>query len=129
MSDLKKKILLVEDDPALSQMYSDKLVHEGFRIVISRDGEEGLALAVSEKPDLILLDLMLPKLDGMSLLEKLRDGSLWGSQVPVIILTNLNADDKVIKQVITDKPAYYLMKANSTPQGVIDKIREILNVF
>ncbi len=123
----KRKILIVEDDQSLLQMYSDKLKQEGFNVVFARNGEEGLALSASEIPDLILLDILLPKMDGLSMLDNLRTNSEWGKNVPVIILTNLDADDQVIAKVIADKPSYYLMKANTNPQGVSEKIKEILH--
>lgn len=122
---LKKKILLVEDDIGLSEMYQKKLSLEGFDAIIARSGGEGLQLALSSKPDVILLDIMLPGLDGMTVMKRLREDP-WGKDVPIIILTNLNADDKIIKDVMEGHPAYYLMKANVDPLKVIERVHEVL---
>jgi DNA-binding response OmpR family regulator len=124
-SDKKKKILLVEDDASLSEMYQSKLSIEGFDVVIARNGGEGLQVALSTKPDLILLDIMLPGLDGMTVMKRLRDDP-WGKSVPIIILTNLNADDKILKGVMEGHPAYYLMKSTSDPASVSEKVKEVL---
>lgn len=121
----KKKILLVEDDRTLSEMYQNKFSLENFDIVVAYSGTEGLQIALNLKPDLILLDILLPGMDGMTVLKKLREDS-WGKDVPVIMLTNLNADDNILKGVVDDHPAYYLMKSNSDPQTVVEKVKEVL---
>jgi DNA-binding response OmpR family regulator len=81
-------ILIVEDDPVLSKMYTEKFKFEGFQVLTALNGEEGLRLALSEKIDVILLDLMLPRLSGTELLTKLRLDSK-GKNIKVIVLTNL----------------------------------------
>lgn len=124
---IKKKILLVEDDPTLSEMYQQKFQLEGFSIVSAHTGGEGLLVALQNKPDLILLDILLPGMDGMTVMQKLRDDP-WGKNVPIIILTNLNADDNILKGVMQDHPAYYLMKSNSDPSGVVEKVRDVLKL-
>lgn len=122
---VRKKILLVEDDPTLSEMYQQKFQLEGFDIMAARTGGEGLQVALQSKPDLILLDILLPGMDGMTVMKKLRDDP-WGKNVPIIILTNLNADDNILKRVVEDHPAYYLMKSTSDPYGVVEKVKEVL---
>ena len=90
-------ILLIEDEEMLANMYETKFKNEGFNIRKALDGETGLALALAEKPDLILLDIILPKLDGFSVLKKLKaDPKTKG--VPIILLTNLGQDEDVGKQ-------------------------------
>lgn len=123
----KKKILLVEDDPILSEMYQQKFQLDGFDIVTARSGGEGLLVALQNKPDLILLDILLPGMDGMTVMQKLRDDP-WGKNVPIIILTNLNADDNILKGVVQGHPAYYLMKSNSDPSSVVEKVKEVLKL-
>lgn len=123
----KKKILLVEDDATLSEMYQQKFRLEGFDIVAAHTGGEGFQIALSDKPDLILLDIMLPGMDGMTVMKKLRDDP-WGKDVPIIILTNLNADDNILKAVLEGHPAYYLMKSNSDPTTVVGKVRDVLKL-
>src|SRR3989344_7349024 len=89
-----RKILLVEDDPVLCKMYTEKFKFEGFEVLVARDGEEGLNLAMNNKVDLILLDIMLPRLSGLDMLEKLRQQSK-GADLRVVALTNLaEADEK-----------------------------------
>jgi DNA-binding response OmpR family regulator len=121
----KKRILLVEDDKALAEMYHNKLLLEGFAVLLAQNGADGLVMALANKPDLVLLDIMLPEMDGMTVMKKLRIDP-WGKTVPIIILTNLNADDEILKGVMEDRPAYYLMKSNADPSGVIQKVREVL---
>ncbi|MDP3941132.1 MAG: response regulator [bacterium] len=118
-------VLLVEDDLTLSKMYRDQLEHDGFEVITAPDGQEGLTKAISQKPSLVLLDIAMPKMDGMTMLTELRKDA-WGQQVPVIILTIMDPNEKMLQQVMALKPAYYLFKANSTPQDVSDKIKEIL---
>lgn len=81
-----------------------------------------------ERPDLILLDIVMPKMDGLTMMRKLRQANEWGKTVPVILLTNLNADDDKIMRAITDnEPAYYLVKSNYTITDLVEKIRERLS--
>lgn len=126
-----KKILVieeVEDDASLGNVLHDKLGLEGFRVLEAKDGEEGLEIALSEHPDLILLDIIMPKMDGMTMMKKLRETNAWGKSVPIILLTNLSADDEKINKAITDnEPAYYLVKANYTISDLVEKIKERLS--
>jgi len=119
-----KTVLIIEDDPILLAMYRDKFVISDFTVLIAVNGEEGLTKAFQNHPDLILLDLAMPKLDGMTMLKKLR-ADAWGQIVPVIILTNLNLDGKILAEIITYKPTYSLMKANTTPEDVLAKARDV----
>ncbi|HVF69805.1 MAG TPA: response regulator [Xanthomonadales bacterium] len=121
----KKKILLVEDDTALSEMYQHKFTLEGYEIMAAHSGGEGFQMALAHKPDLILLDILLPVMDGMTVMKKLRVDP-WGKNVPIIMLTNLNPDDNILKGVVEEHPAYYLMKSNSEPSDVVEKVKEVL---
>lgn len=106
----------------------DKFTREGFQVVSARDGEEGLNTALKEKPDIILLDVVMPKMDGMTMLKKLRQQNEWGKSIPVIMLTNLSADDdKIMKGITEDLPAYYLVKSNWAINDVVDKVKERLS--
>jgi len=120
------KILVVEDDQALSQVLSDKLTREGFNVVTAQNGEEGLALAIKEKPALILLDLAMPKMGGLAMMKQLRVNNEWGRKVPIIILTNLTADDQIMKDVVESEPSYYLVKSDHTIAEVVEKVKESL---
>lgn len=119
-----QKILVVEDEEALSLALKDSLVREDFDITLAKNGEEGLATALREKPDLILLDILMPKMDGMTMLMKLRQAE-GVKKTPVFLLTVLPADDKIMEGVVRDEPAYYLVKTDFTIADIIEKIRTI----
>ncbi len=121
-----KKILIIEDDAAMSLTLGDNLVHEGFEIARAKDGEEGLLLALHTKPDLILLDVLLPKMDGLALLNKLREDE-WGRSVPVIILSNLSTPANVASAIGSDVHQY-LVKVDWKMEDVIKKIQERLKI-
>ncbi len=128
MTDGAKKILIVEDEPSMLQVLSDALRAEKFDVVTASDGIEGLRQAETHHPDLILLDIVMPKMDGVSMMKKLRSESDWGKNVPIIILTNLSADDEILKSVTLSEPAYYLIKTNWTITDVIIKVKERLGM-
>lgn len=125
MPELKKKILIIEDEVALVTALADKLTAEGFVTVSAKDGLEGLAVFAKEKPDLILLDILMPEMDGMTMLRKLRETE-GGKTVPVIILTNLNPVDRLSSGAQEFDPAYFLVKTDWTLDQVVAKIREEL---
>lgn len=124
----KKRILVVEDEESMLNALSDSLNNQEFTILTARNGTEGLSAALRERPDLILLDIFMPKMDGLVVLEKLRL-DVWGRKVPVIILTNLNPNsNSVINSVLKNEPAYYLIKADVKLEGIVDKIKEVLKI-
>lgn len=124
----KQTILIVEDDLPVLNALADKLAREGFGILQAQDGEAGLALADKDHPDLILLDILLPKMDGLTMMKKLRAGSVWGKGVPIILLTNLSPDDeKINASVAESEPAYYIVKTDLSMSDLVEKIRERLN--
>jgi CheY-like chemotaxis protein len=118
------KILLVEDDRFLRELMSQKLVKMGYDLVAAVDGEEGVEQAKSEKPEIILLDIMLPGIDGFGVLTQVKaDPST--ADIPVIMLSNLGQRediDRALKLGATD----FLVKAHFTPQEIIDKIEQYL---
>ncbi len=125
---IKKTILIVDDDPTILKMLVVKLTREGFKILQAKDGEEGLVVCKNH-PDLILLDIIMPKMDGLEMMKKLRAESEWGKSVPIILLTNLSPDDdKINKSITEDMPAYYLLKPNWGVDDVVEKVRERLNI-
>lgn len=127
MPDQNKTILIVEDDRALSLTLKDNFEKEGFGIILAKDGVEGLKFALEQKPDLILLDIVMPNMDGMTMMRRLRE-DVRGKKVPIILLTNLEADDAIMKGVIRDEPSYYLVKANWKMEDVIEKVKERLGL-
>ncbi|MDP3964591.1 MAG: response regulator [bacterium] len=118
------KILLIEDEKMLSSMYSTKFTKEGYNLVAAYDGEEGLAKAKTEKPDLILLDIIMPKLDGFVVLKALKEDSSL-KDIPVILLTNLGQDEDIKKGKELGANDYFI-KANHTPAEVVEKARAVL---
>ncbi|HSE56808.1 MAG TPA: response regulator [Candidatus Paceibacterota bacterium] len=126
----EKKIVIeaIEDDALLRTVLRDKFSGEGFQVLEASDGKEGLATALREKPDLILLDIVMPEMDGITMMQKLRQENEWGKHVPIILLTNLSADNEKINQAIADnEPAYYLVKSNWTMSDLVEKVRERLS--
>lgn len=123
----QKSILIVDDDALVRQLYAVKLQKAGFAVREAGDGDSGLAEAFSSKPDLIVLDILMPRMNGYEVLKKLRASGEWGAQVPVIVLTNDELDkNEEFDAVETATPAYFLMKTNTTPSDVIAKIEDLL---
>lgn len=120
-----KTILIVEDEIPMLNALCDKLTREGFIMLQARDGVEGLGAALKNHPDLILLDIIMPKMDGMEMLNKLRGDEAWGKNVPVILLTNLNEPGKVADALAHDVHEY-LVKSDWTLENIIKKIKERL---
>lgn len=120
----KIKILLIEDDPFLLSMYATKFELEGFEIISADDGEKALKTAGKEKPDIILLDVLLPKMDGFEVLKELKKNEETKA-APVILLTNLSQRDDVEKGLALGA-VDYLIKAHFMPTEVVEKIKKIL---
>ena len=121
-----KIILLVEDEVPMLNVLNDTLAQNGFESIKAKDGEQGLALALKEHPSLILLDVFMPKMDGLELMDKLRQDE-WGKSVPVIVLTNISPDtDETLQAIIKNQPAYYLMKADIKLEDIVEKVKEVL---
>lgn len=117
-----KKILFIEDEASLQKTFADVLAPEGFQIISALDGEIGVRLAESEKPDLILLDLTLPRLPGLEALSQLKAGRST-SQIPVVILTN-REEVQNIERALQLGATTYLVKANYTLNEVVEKIKK-----
>ncbi len=118
------KILLIEDDPFLLSMYSTKFELENFKVVTADNGEKGLKLAFSEKPDIILLDILMPEMNGFEVLEKLKVEKDV-NQIPVILLTNLNQKNEIERGLALGADDY-LIKAHFMPSEVVDKIKRVI---
>ena len=121
---MSQKILIVEDEDSLLSALVDKFLKAGYRVVTARDGEEGLTVALREQPDLILLDIVMPKMDGIALLRQLRDNS-WGQGVPVILLTNLTVSKK-IGEGMDLKAENFLVKSDWKIEDVVGKVKDKL---
>lgn len=122
----QRSILLVEDDEFLAELYATKLALEGFSVHVAGDGRRGLKLAGERHPDLVLLDIILPKLDGFEVLRELKSNPQT-KPVPVILLTNLSQRSEVQKGL--DLGAVdYLIKAHFMPSEVVAKIKAVLRM-
>lgn len=119
-----KKILIVEDDKFLRELMAQKLVREGYEILESVDGEDGLKKVKNEKPDLVLLDLILPSMDGFEVLTRIKEEVTDGAP-PVIILSNLGQKEDVEKGLKLGA-VDYLIKAHFTPGEIIEKVKNVL---
>lgn len=122
-----QKILIIEDEPALLTALVDKFSHEGSSCLEAKNGEEGLAVALREHPDVILLDIIMPVMNGIMMLKKLIADNEWGKTVPVIILTNLNDAEKVSGSVTCGKYEY-LIKSDWQIEDIVKKVKEKLGI-
>lgn len=119
-----KKILFIEDDPNLVKSLKEFIEREGFEYISSFDGEDGLALAKKETPDLILLDLILPKKSGFEVLSEIKADERLAA-IPVVIVTNLEGE-KDIEKALSLGADTYLVKANYSLEEVARKVKEVL---
>jgi len=119
-----KTILIVEDDKFLRELIAKKLWAENYEISEAIDGEEAIKKIKEERPDLVLLDLILPGIDGFEVLTKIKEDPIL-SQIPVIILSNLGQKDDVEKGIRLGA-VDYLIKAHFTPEEIIEKIKNVL---
>ncbi len=120
-----KKILIVEDEPSYSKLLHEELGSSGYKIIEATNGKDGLLVANAEFPDLIILDIKMPVMNGMDMLSEIRK-SEYGKSVKAIVLTNLEPDDEIIQKVVKDKPTYYLIKSDIQLNQLIEKIKETL---
>jgi len=121
---MAKKILIIEDEKILAEMYRDKFTQAGLKVYLAFDSKEGLALAKKEKPDLIILDILLPKENGIVFLTWLRKDSEISS-IPVVAFSNYD-DPATKRQAAKLGVKDYLIKTSYTPQEIVEKIREYL---
>lgn len=120
-----KKILIVDDEEILRKIYSDRLTFEGFTVETGADGEEALAKIRTSPPNLVLLDILMPKLNGLQVLEQLSADSTLKT-IPVIVLSNV-ANDENIKKALSLGAKDYLLKTNFSPNEIINKIKSLVD--
>jgi len=121
----KKTILLVEDDPFLTDIYQKKLKSSGFEVLLALDGEKAFE-ALAEKPvDLVLLDIVLPKMEGWTVISKIKENEKW-KNIKVVFLSNLSQKEEVDKGMKLGADRY-LIKAQYTPSQVVKEIKALLN--
>lgn len=123
----KTSVLVIEDEEIINKTYSEELRAYGLVVFSAWNGREGLALALKEKPDIILLDIMMPVMDGLTMMDKLRVEGEYGKTVPIILLTNRSPDEEdVLQAVKKNEPEYFLVKSDWKIDQVITKIKERL---
>jgi CheY-like chemotaxis protein len=124
MTNTPATLLVIEDEPAISEMYRFKLQLDGFTVHTAADGQQGLEACEKHKPNLILLDLKMPVMTGDEMLEKLRQTD-WGADIRVVILTNISRDEAPhnLRLLSVDR---YIVKAHHTPAQVVDIVKEVL---
>jgi len=120
----KNTILLVEDDEMLHTMYTQKFTKEGYDVKSAFNGAEGIKVAEETQPAIILLDIIMPKMDGFVALKKLKKNDKT-KEIPVILLTNLGQEEDIRKGKELGAADYFI-KANHTPQEVVDKVKQVI---
>ncbi|MFA5386151.1 MAG: response regulator [Candidatus Paceibacterota bacterium] len=126
--EVSRKILLVEDDTFLSSLLKNRLQKENLEVVLAKDGEEALLLLKDSKPELILLDLILPKKSGFEVMEDLKSNpSLQGQDIPVIIISNLGQEADIKKSEELGAVEYFI-KAKTSLDDLVKKIKDFLKV-
>jgi DNA-binding response OmpR family regulator len=119
-----KKVLIAEDEPAMLNALTDKFSQEGCTVLRAENGKVALDIATKEKPDILLLDILMPKMSGMEVLDQVRSGSDWGKKVPIIMLTNLSPNEEIMGGVVKNEPSFYLIKSDWKLYDVVEKVKE-----
>lgn len=120
----KAKVMVVEDDVFVMDIYRTKLAQEGYEVFSASDGKEAMEKMKSNKPDLILLDILMPNMNGMEVLQKMKDSEDL-KNIPVILLTNLSQQEEISKGINLGANDY-LIKSHFTPSEVVEKIKNCL---
>lgn len=120
------KIAIVEDDSVISQMYRMKFEGDGFDVEVADNGAKGVEMVEHFRPDIILMDLQMPEMDGATALERIR-ASEWGKTIPAIILTNLG-EEEAPEKLHSLGIHSYIVKAELTPRQVVSKTKEALGI-
>lgn len=122
------KILIVDDDSLMTKMYQGKFNDDGFNVAIAYNGQEGLEKVLAFKPDLILLDIMMPVLNGLEMLKKLKENNTT-KNIPVILLTNVGGSEEDVDKGLNMGAVAYMVKAHFDPKDVVKKVKEILGGY
>jgi DNA-binding response OmpR family regulator len=124
MSEGKDRVLIVEDDQALIDLYEKKFINSGYEVIRAENGQEGLEKAQSEKPDVILLDIMLPVMNGFEVLKNLKKKNIL-DKIPVVILSNYG-ETKNVTEGLVSGAIEYLIKVEHTPEEVVNIVKDAL---
>lgn len=120
-----KTILLVEDEVSYLNLLHKEFTAKGYAVVDAKDGKEGYDTAILIKPDLIILDIIMPGVDGLTMLENLR-ATKGGESIKVILLTNLELDNRIMQRALSSKPLYFFVKSDINLSALIAKVEEEL---
>ncbi|MBU2109353.1 response regulator [Patescibacteria group bacterium] len=120
----KKTILIIEDDTFFQNLISKKLVNEGFEVLVASDSRQALSILEEKKPNLIVLDLILPVLDGFGILSIIKKDEKT-KDIPVIILSNLGQKEEIEKAIALGA-VDFMIKVNFTPEEIVRKIKSII---
>lgn len=123
---LMTKIAIIEDDQTIAQMYRMKLENEGFEVHLASNGSDGVDMVERSKPDLILLDMQMPGMNGDEALTEIRKHD-WGKMIPVIVLTNLG-EEEAPKHLRSLGIESYIVKADLTPRQVVERVKATLDI-
>ena len=121
---MASKILIVEDDPLIIRMYQRAFLFEDYEVQTADNGEEALELLVTFVPTIILLDIMMPRMDGLAVLTKIKENPQT-QNIPVIVLTNL-ADSQDVERALELGAVKYIVKSNHKPKEIVDIVKTIL---
>jgi DNA-binding response OmpR family regulator len=127
MPEDKKSVLIVEDEEAMLKALRDKFAKEGFEVMTAANGEDGLALGLEKRPDLVMLDILMPKMGGLETARRIREDKRWGSEVPILILTNLN-DPESVSEAASYQVFDFLVKTDWSLDDIIRLARERLYI-
>lgn len=122
------KILIIEDDSSLSQLYQTMFEDQEFAVLTASDGQQGIDTAVRERPAVILLDILMPKVNGFDVLKSLKN-QVETKNIPIIIASNLGSSDSNANRqlALSLGAADYLVKALNEPQAIVDRVRQVVN--
>ncbi len=124
MADKQYKILIIEDEETLGGILKDLFENEGFEVTLAKDGVEGLMMALDKQPDVVLLDIIMPKLDGLNMLKQLRSYER-GKDIRVIFMTNVN-DTKEVHEALANGARDFLVKSDWPLSDLVDAVRKQL---
>ena len=118
----KSKILIVEDELSLVEALNRKFTKAGFEVLEANDGEVGLKMALDEKPDIVILDILMPKMDGIEAMKQIRQDKKWGKDVPIIMLTNIN-DSATVSEAANYQVFDFLVKTDWRLDDIVDLVK------
>lgn len=123
----QKRILLADDDQALSKLYSTVLERQGYIVIPAHDGEEAYELAVKNKPDVVIIDISMPKRNGVLVSNDIRQTE-WGKKTPIVLLTGREVDEIGLENIMKVEPTFYFMKGSGSTEEFVAKIKDVLEV-